>query len=268
MTYENILVEREEGVGIVTLNRPDVLNAMNRKLGAELLDAVKTLEADDAHRLPRHHRRRRQGVLGGRRHQGAGGGRQALLPRGAGAARQSAARARDRELRQAGDRHDQRPRLRRRRRARLRARHPHRLREAPGSASSPQPTGGSTPPGRSAARSAGRRPRSCCSRPASSRPRRPIASASQSPGPQVPAARQDDGDREDDRGQPSRCREGGQGAAARAAGGEPRWTLGRPSTATPPRSCATPRRRTHFPSSWPARGSRRAERGCATCRAG
>jgi enoyl-CoA hydratase len=48
MTYDHILIEREGGVGIVTLNRPDVLNAMNRKLGAELLDAVKTLEADDA----------------------------------------------------------------------------------------------------------------------------------------------------------------------------------------------------------------------------
>ena len=48
MTYEHILVEREDGVGILTLNRPDVLNAMNRKLGVELLDAVKTLEADDA----------------------------------------------------------------------------------------------------------------------------------------------------------------------------------------------------------------------------
>ena len=48
MTYEHILVEREDGVGIVTLNRPESLNAINRKLGAELLDAVKTLEADDA----------------------------------------------------------------------------------------------------------------------------------------------------------------------------------------------------------------------------
>src|SRR6516162_5259159 len=48
MRYENILVEREDGVGIVTLNRPKALNAMNRKLGAELLDAVKSLEADDA----------------------------------------------------------------------------------------------------------------------------------------------------------------------------------------------------------------------------
>ncbi|MGE0699299.1 MAG: enoyl-CoA hydratase/isomerase family protein [Hyphomicrobiaceae bacterium] len=48
MSYEHILVDREDGVGVVTLNRPDVLNAMNRKLGAELLDAVKSLEADDA----------------------------------------------------------------------------------------------------------------------------------------------------------------------------------------------------------------------------
>ena len=48
MSYEHILIEREDGVGIVTLNRPGVLNAMNRKLGAELLDAVKALETDDA----------------------------------------------------------------------------------------------------------------------------------------------------------------------------------------------------------------------------
>src|ERR1700730_16669457 len=48
MTYEHILAEREDGAGKRTLNRPEVLNAMNRKLGAELLDAVKTLDADDA----------------------------------------------------------------------------------------------------------------------------------------------------------------------------------------------------------------------------
>lgn len=47
MTYEHILLDREEGVGIITLNRPDVLNAMNRALNAELADAVKTLDADD-----------------------------------------------------------------------------------------------------------------------------------------------------------------------------------------------------------------------------
>src|SRR3978361_13958 len=47
MTYEHILLDHEDGVGIVTLNRPDVLNAMNRKLSAELADAVQVLDADD-----------------------------------------------------------------------------------------------------------------------------------------------------------------------------------------------------------------------------
>jgi enoyl-CoA hydratase/carnithine racemase len=47
MTYEHILVDREDGVGIITLNRPDKLNAMNRRLSGELRDAVKELDADD-----------------------------------------------------------------------------------------------------------------------------------------------------------------------------------------------------------------------------
>jgi enoyl-CoA hydratase/carnithine racemase len=47
MEYETVLVEREDGVGIVTLNRPDKLNAMNRQLGRELGAAVKAFEADD-----------------------------------------------------------------------------------------------------------------------------------------------------------------------------------------------------------------------------
>ncbi len=47
MSYEHILVESEDGVGIVTLNRPDKLNAMNRRLSTELRDAVKALDADD-----------------------------------------------------------------------------------------------------------------------------------------------------------------------------------------------------------------------------
>lgn len=48
MSYEHILVEAENGVGTITLNRPDQLNAMNRRLARELHDAVKTLEADEA----------------------------------------------------------------------------------------------------------------------------------------------------------------------------------------------------------------------------
>lgn len=47
MDYEHILVEKEDGVGIITLNRPDKLNAMNRRLSGELRDAVKAMDADD-----------------------------------------------------------------------------------------------------------------------------------------------------------------------------------------------------------------------------
>jgi enoyl-CoA hydratase/carnithine racemase len=48
MTYEHILVDIEDGVAILTLNRPEKLNAMNRKLGEELHDAVKQADANDA----------------------------------------------------------------------------------------------------------------------------------------------------------------------------------------------------------------------------
>jgi enoyl-CoA hydratase len=47
MAYETILTETEDGVGIITLNRPDSLNAMNRQLMRELSAAIKAFEADD-----------------------------------------------------------------------------------------------------------------------------------------------------------------------------------------------------------------------------
>jgi enoyl-CoA hydratase len=47
MTYEHILVEKEAGVAILTMNRPDVLNAMNHQLSSELHDAVMKASADD-----------------------------------------------------------------------------------------------------------------------------------------------------------------------------------------------------------------------------
>jgi len=47
-TYEHILADVEDGVSILTLNRPEKLNAMNRQLQQELHHAVKRAEADDA----------------------------------------------------------------------------------------------------------------------------------------------------------------------------------------------------------------------------
>src|SRR5437867_1915236 len=46
--YQYILVERDERVGIVTLNRPDKLNALNFKLVGELAGALEEFDRDDA----------------------------------------------------------------------------------------------------------------------------------------------------------------------------------------------------------------------------
>ena len=46
MSYQNIIVERDEGVGIITLNRPEVLNALSRDLYREVNEAVGEFEAD------------------------------------------------------------------------------------------------------------------------------------------------------------------------------------------------------------------------------
>jgi enoyl-CoA hydratase len=48
MAYECILTESDDGVGIITLNRPDALNAFNKQLMDEVTDAVRKFEADDA----------------------------------------------------------------------------------------------------------------------------------------------------------------------------------------------------------------------------
>ena len=48
MSYQNILTETRGAVGLVTLNRPKALNALNSALMAELREALDGYEADEA----------------------------------------------------------------------------------------------------------------------------------------------------------------------------------------------------------------------------
>ncbi len=48
MAFENIVVSTEEAVGLVQLNRPKVLNALNGPLMGELADAVESFDRDSA----------------------------------------------------------------------------------------------------------------------------------------------------------------------------------------------------------------------------
>ena len=47
MTYEHLLLDIQDHIGVIKLNRPEVLNAMNRKLFSEIDEAVTQLENDD-----------------------------------------------------------------------------------------------------------------------------------------------------------------------------------------------------------------------------
>ena len=51
MTYETLLVDVREGVASVTLNRPDVRNALSATLIRELEEALAALEADPEARV-------------------------------------------------------------------------------------------------------------------------------------------------------------------------------------------------------------------------
>lgn len=48
MDYQYILTNRDDAVGIVTLNRPEALNALNNQLVAELADALEAFDQDDS----------------------------------------------------------------------------------------------------------------------------------------------------------------------------------------------------------------------------
>lgn len=47
MTYQNILVETQGRVGIIRLNRPQALNALNKALIADLTQAIEAFDADN-----------------------------------------------------------------------------------------------------------------------------------------------------------------------------------------------------------------------------
>lgn len=51
MAYQNILVQREENIGLIQVNRPDKLNALNRETVTELIQAVDELGCDEAVRV-------------------------------------------------------------------------------------------------------------------------------------------------------------------------------------------------------------------------
>jgi len=51
MEYETIKLELTDGVAMLTLNRPDVLNSLNKRIMEEIRDAVATVERNDDTRV-------------------------------------------------------------------------------------------------------------------------------------------------------------------------------------------------------------------------
>lgn len=47
MTHQNILIERTDKIALITLNRPEKLNAMSYELACDLDDELQRIEADD-----------------------------------------------------------------------------------------------------------------------------------------------------------------------------------------------------------------------------
>ncbi|MBA4397258.1 MAG: enoyl-CoA hydratase/isomerase family protein, partial [Syntrophus sp. (in: bacteria)] len=51
MDFECIIYEKKEGVAVITLNRPQVLNAMNKRLWLDIEQALADAREDDGVRV-------------------------------------------------------------------------------------------------------------------------------------------------------------------------------------------------------------------------
>ena len=51
MKYETIILEKKENIATVTFNRPEKLNALNPKMGKELVDVFGEVDQDDEVRV-------------------------------------------------------------------------------------------------------------------------------------------------------------------------------------------------------------------------
>jgi 2-(1,2-epoxy-1,2-dihydrophenyl)acetyl-CoA isomerase len=46
MSYQSILFEKQDGIAVITLNRPDKLNSFTVAMHLELREAIASLQAD------------------------------------------------------------------------------------------------------------------------------------------------------------------------------------------------------------------------------
>ena len=58
MDYEQIIQEQRDDIVLLTLNRPDKLNAWTPRMSAELVDAIEAADGDSVGWRRRGHRRR------------------------------------------------------------------------------------------------------------------------------------------------------------------------------------------------------------------
>ena len=71
MSFDNLLVQREAGVAVLTVQRPQRLNALDARTLDEIRQALLDFQQDESDPLRHRDRRRRQGICRRRRHQRA-----------------------------------------------------------------------------------------------------------------------------------------------------------------------------------------------------